>query len=916
VGLLKNKLLIILGVVLLLGGCAWLFIWFSRSKAPVSPAVNAIPVNAFCVIESQQARATWKKLAQGNLLWEDLGATQTAADISRTARLLDSLLAASPEAAALLENNPAWLSLHCTGNDELDWVFALSLPRLSDEDEAASFIAKASGKKFQEEAHTEASIMRGDKFSYALRQGTLILSDNNALVKASLDQLAKGHSLMKDKGFAAVLGTAGPKADGNIYLNYEQLPVFVKRITNENFHTHVERMRHFAGWTEVDLSLKPNAAMFNGFSTASDSARDFLSLFRKQKPQRMDMVSVLPASTATMIFYGVGDFPTYYQSHETYLEKHGMGAERSSSIMGISTQYRVDIVELMTSWIGNEMAMVTTAGPGSVEERSYAVLGSNNIALAREQLSKLKYVTDFIDRQAASHSEMVPDTSFFNGYAIRRLGILHLLPILFGSPFDRLDNTYYTIVGRYVVFANSDAALRSFIISYENGKTLANDRFYADFASNLSDASNVYIYSAVGRSKELYREYASTGLAGHLENQGELLSKIEAVGIQYSANNGLFYTNAFVRHSNTEEKQEISSLWETALDTVFSGRPQLLLNHNTKALDIFVQDDANTIYLISNTGKLAWKRRLPEKIIGDVQQVDALKNGKLQIAFCAGSSIYVIDRNGKDLAPFPLKLPAPSTNGLRVFDYDNNRDYRFLTACSDKMVYNYTIRGQKVEGWKFEAMQEIALAPIQHCAVAGKDYIVIADKSGRLYAVDRQGRARLQLKQRLCTPLYQFTLEPGKDLSKTRAVCADSSGNVLRVSFDDTPENIHLTELRTTPGFEYQDLDGDGVREFILLDTARLSVYTQDRKPLFNHILEKCADGKPLVFRLRNNEMHIGIVCRKASEIHLINSSGVALPGFPLFGDTPFSIGDLNNDGNYVMICGGKGSYLYAYPVK
>ncbi|TND08002.1 MAG: hypothetical protein FD123_2685 [Bacteroidetes bacterium] len=916
-GLLRNKILIITGILLLLGGCTWLFLLFSGSKTPVGAAVNAIPVNAFCVIKTEQARQTWKKLAQGNILWEDLGATQTIASVSRTGRLLDSLLEKSPDAANLFEKNPAWLSLHCTGNDQLNWFFAVSLRSAGDENDVHEFIRNAGGgKKAQEEKHTGDIIYKTGSFSYAVREGILLLSDNAALVGASLDQLTKGQSLMKNKRFADVLNTAGAKADGNIYISYDRLPLFIKRMTAESFHDNSEALSHFAAWTEVDLTIKPNAAMLNGFTTAVDTSGDFLAIFRKQEPQRIDMISILPQQTSTMVCYGISDFAAYYKAYETYLEKNGLGAERSSTILGMNSQYRIDAEELMTSWAGNELALVTTAGPGTLEDNTFAVISASDITLAREKLGRMKYITDFIDRQAASHEDMLPDTSFFNGYSIRRIGILHLVPAIYGSLFERLNNTYYAIVGNYVVFANSPESLRSFIVSQQLGKTLANDRFYMDFVSNLSGESNVYVYSALRKSKNVYKQFTSGAVSANIEDHAELLGKLEGVGIQFSARNGMFYSNAYLRHSNPEVKQEANSLWEIALDTTFSFRPQLVMNHNTKALDIFVQDDANTIYLVSNTGKTWWKRQLPEKIMSDVQQVDALKNGKLQLVFNTSSSIYVIDRNGKDLERFPLKLPAPASGPLRVFDYENNRDYRMLISCTDKRTYNYTIKGEKVEGWKFETTGEIVVAPIRHAVIGAKDYIVLADRSGRIYAVDRQGRTRLQLKQRLPAPVDYFVLEPGKDLERTRITGIDSAGNVTRIKMNDVPENFQLAEFVTKPAFEYADINADGVREYIMLDSVRLSVFSQDKKPLFNFVSENGLSKNIRVFILPGNDMRIGLVSPVSAEIHLLNGSGAESTGFPLIGNTPFSIGNLNNDGNYVLVCGGNRNHLYAYPVK
>jgi hypothetical protein len=40
--------------------------------------------------------------------------------------------------------------------------------------------------------------------------------------------------------------------------------------------------------------------------------------------------------------------------------------------------------------------------------------------------------------------------------------------------------------------------------------------------------------------------------------------------------------------------------------------------------------------------------------------------------------MYVVDENGKDVAPFPIKFRDDITQSLAIFDYDNNRKYRFI----------------------------------------------------------------------------------------------------------------------------------------------------------------------------------------------------------------------------------------------
>ena len=46
--------------------------------------------------------------------------------------------------------------------------------------------------------------------------------------------------------------------------------------------------------------------------------------------------------------------------------------------------------------------------------------------------------------------------------------------------------------------------------------------------------------------------------------------------------------------------------------------------------------------------------------------------------------IHLIDRNGNYVEKYPVKLRSPATNGLAVFDYDKNRDYRMFIAGSDR----------------------------------------------------------------------------------------------------------------------------------------------------------------------------------------------------------------------------------------
>ena len=48
-------------------------------------------------------------------------------------------------------------------------------------------------------------------------------------------------------------------------------------------------------------------------------------------------------------------------------------------------------------------------------------------------------------------------------------------------------------------------------------------------------------------------------------------------------------------------------------------------------------------------------KKIDEKIIGDIKQIDTYKNGRLQISFRTENKFYVLDRNGKEVEKLSFK---------------------------------------------------------------------------------------------------------------------------------------------------------------------------------------------------------------------------------------------------------------------
>jgi hypothetical protein len=908
----KLKIVLITLGIVVLGGGLFAYFYLRSLKQPSSEALKAIPSGAFCVISTTDARNTWEQLNQGNLIWAALTETEWAAKAAENASLIDSLLASNADMNELIADNPCYLSLHCTGTDGFNYVFSVSLPGTAYEDKALGFVKQsATGFTVTESEMTNAKILTaksdGKTFYASVSQGVLQLSDNEDLLKTGIEQLAdKGKTLIDDAAFMAVHKTAGEKSSANVYVNYSRLLVLLKRISAKSFHESLDALNSFAGWTETDLTLRPNAALLNGYTFASDSMAAYLNVFRGQQATPLEADAILPNGTVYYMDFCISNFDTYLSNYDNYLAKLGAADERRDRLAQLNTNYGYDPSEHIGTWIGNEIVKAEVNIPGR-GITPVAILSTVSTAKAREKLESLRPMRDTGTVQPLFDS---------TGVIVRSVPVPEMLPATFGSLFSEFRESYYAITSHYVIFAEDENTLKAFVTSAEYGRTLKKDRGYLDFASNMATEASVTIYAAVLKTQPVIEERSETGFKADISHHSDLLKRFDGIVLQYNIADGdLHYTNAFLRH-NPQTKKSDATLWELQLDTTFSGKPWLLTNHNTKGLDIFLQDDANKIYLISSTGTTFWKMQLNQPIMSNIQQIDALKNGKLQIVFNTRDSLYVLDRNGNPVAPFPIRLTSPATNGVCVMDYDNNREYRMLIACEDHKIYNYTAKGTKVEGWKYPVTDHSVFAPILHTVVSTKDYVVIADVEGRTYIVDRQGGTRLTLKEQLGAPVKSFFLEQGKDLARTRIVSCDSMGNVYRITFTDELERLHFSDFSSQPFFDYRDLNGDGNFEYVFLSSEKLSVYNQDKLNAFSFGFESPAICCANLFRFGDNDLRIGVTCPQASELHLINRGGADSEGFPLAGQTQFAIGQLNGENEYTLISGINGKYLIAYTLQ
>ena len=912
-------LLIFLAVVAV-GASLWGLL--SKTEEPVSDTLyDAIPLDAGLIVDIRSYGEFCRSLRE-NDLWNALCGISMIGTLNGDMMLLDSLLQ-NNEQTALLRGNIVF-SLHPTGKDEMKTIGYVKMNNDKEARSLTDFLkmqlaGKAVVSQRMNDQISITDVAFADRelqifnFSCAYRSGIFIFSRSSILLEFAIRQIASGNAITGQGKLAALIRSAGKNAPANIYLNYSLLPRTALTIFHARHRKLMEPATRFADWTELDLNVKPDLLLFNGFTECIDGQEQWLNIFLSQPAISTALVDAMPSTTYAFLWMGIHHLQQYFTNYGRYLEMN-KETDRKKELDRLKANYRIDLQGDFVERFEDEAALVY-ANVGQTQDEPFALFriksasSANNMIKEWQEAFK-KYDAGIIEERALAFDEQLTFTAY-------RLP-LDVPALLFGDLFAH-NNRWCVVADNYLVFGSSPANLQKYLHYTALHASLQTDINYGKLVNLFSTRSNLMFYCNPSLMDGLFENILKDDRYKEIQQASGVFSQMQAMVYQLNSASGKLYNNLFLKYLPTTSggiptPSGTQTSWESLLDTAISFKPQLVKNHNTGEKDIFVQDMANNAYLINNVGRILWKIKLPEPVISPVYQVDILRNGKLQMLFNTRNYLYVVDRLGNFVKPFPIALKSSAVGNVALFDYDNNRQYRIMIACEDRKVYVYDNNGKPVDGWSFKQSEHPVQTDIYHFRTGGKDYIVFADKY-RVYILDRQGRTRVSPEQNL--PVGRQTAI-AVDEPRSRLLLTDTVGTVHFISLPDG--NMTRQPIKPYPSshfFDFQDIDGDGQGDFIFASDKKLDVFRLDSKQIFSIETQEPITIRPDFYEFATKDLRIGIVQPANNQIWLYDSKGKASKGFPLKGSTQFSVGRLDKSGNnFNLFVGSKNKFLYNYSVQ
>ncbi len=892
---MSRKWTIIIIAVLFAVTAAFACFLQQKKRAYVASPYGSIPLDAGIIIEAIDLPGLFESLASDNELIAGM------AEISRLRRFTEAISVIDSvthlrQYSQVAGDNPVLLSIHLVGKNKLTPFFTLAAPPEVRDKHIRSVLGEIPGYRVTEREYQGNIVFDliktpGGKasLSISLVRGVIMSSPSYILVEAGIRQSDQETDIRDFSGFREVAAASG-KHENKIYLVFNNLARYTELLTGRADGGISSQITNLASCLEADMYLKKTGFVMSGYIDTRDTAQ-ILNKYRYREPGSYDIYRYIPAGAAMFEII--------------------TGTDRETAAPGKNDDTRY-ITDILKSQLTGEMARVYLGVEGQEAEKNklmmFRLKGSNATEKAfREELSL------YYSRQGRGNREYIisykPDKE--SKYTIYKLPADYFTKEFGGSFGSYLNSGYATFYDDILVFSQEPGALSKFIYDNILNRTLANDLSYREFESTMPSRAGYYFYCVPSKILGLLDGVLKDDIVKGLEQHIEPLKKLQAVGYQFVSSNDMIYNTLSVMYK-PEVREEARAVWESLLDTVALSKPLFFKNHYTGGNEIFIQDRYYNLYLINSAGRILWKRPASEAIRGNAYMIDYYRNGKLQILFATENYLHLLDRNGNYVERYPAQLRSPATNGLALFDYEDNKDYRLFICGADRKVYAYDKTGNTIRGWNQFKTAGTVTGDVEFFRVSGKDFIVVNDENN-MYILDRRGNIRVEMKEQVSkSARSSLRLSGGSDPA---LILATREGSIKTVSFSGDVQTYTVGNFSGDPVFEYFDIDADGLGEYIFIDGNKLTAYDDDRSRMFSLSLDSENILGPYGLVFSSNDKKIGFVDAENNNIYVIDEKGKNLKGFPLSGTTPFSVGRLDRGSTYNLITGGRDNFLYNYEI-
>ena len=525
------------------------------------------------------------------------------------------------------------------------------------------------------------------------KNGIYIESKNKLLVENSL----RSSTYLKTENNHNLLKLYNISNSGISLFTQNEFFEFVNSENLKEIFTEIESL----DWTQYDLDLDNKKLTLNGVGLVNDSIFKNINALRNIQPNKFEFKSIVPTNFKKL--------ERYSHSHDNYKSnlENFYSAKEIKEISEDSIFY--DVNEIGNIFFENDTVSV--------------------------------FVFKNINRVTSKILETTNSILKYRGFEIHELNnkIFQTQNINIGNK----NQNFSTLIENILIISKVSSTIENIILNYTNKSTLKNSNKFIFNYEKLPLYSNSFrVYNMDYFNENLYKklnvDYNKFNFWMH-----HILIEDDIV----------YKTHLLEKSPEEITESGPSIVFNLKLSGEVTLKPIWATNYVTKEPEIITQDNKHNLYLINKDGNIIWRKKLDSKIVGKVVQVDLYKNGRLQYAFVTEDSFIILDKNGNIVKNIKHKK-REKIIGLSVFDYDKNKNYRFL-ICYENDIKMLDSNMKKVGGFSTKNIKSEMTSLPKHFRIGSKDFLIINTKN-KILILDRRGNIRIDVNDELKSPTSEI----------------------------------------------------------------------------------------------------------------------------------------------------------------
>lgn len=743
-------------------------------------------------------------------------------DITKGVNALDSTALAS-----FLGSRAVYIVSHVTGNDDIGFSFYVDLESntASDWKNLVAAVQSSSEWRVEGQQYRGVSIQEwiyqpGQiRFSWIRTDNFLMGSFTPFLVEDQVRRLSSPEVPGQSWRRMLTQATFSGHDEGDLIVNGKQLSRFFSvfaadQTDSNNFLTH-----NLADCLMLDLSIEDNQWLFSGFSEISSggasSSETYLSVFNEPTATSFGLGNYLPGRTAAIHQWTSSETSSWLEEYTRFLSQ----TEDSSKLFSLQQQFQNKTGSTLVdwfSWAGKEMGVITL-------ETSSSSANDHLIVVA------IADVADFEQRIDAFKSDSLLFQETYAGYSLRNLRDSSWPNLLTGKLSLAPDEYFWYHDASHWVLSNSLNALKRLISDQIAEGTWSKSPQTSRFLERSVNPANLSFLVDLPHYQAQWVNNLSPKWAEWAQTQETELNQLNKVALQFSTMGDEYYTNMVITYQVGE--QITSSGFNTAnrqrIDTVISSKPFVVRGANQQ-LQVVLQDQSNVVHLLHPSQQtVVWSDSAQASLVGEVVPINLPGSASPNYVWATDSVLHLVDRLGNPVNGYPFYLSNNiSVQYLSVFDYEQDRNYRFLVTDPQGQLWLFNADRDNLEGWNpLSFTAPLAEAP-HHVRVRGKDCIVVLLENGLLYLLNRRGEPYpgfpVELGQACTNPVLAKT---GNSFSDSKLTTLTENGELISLNLEGTLLKREQL-LRTSANTHFLLCPDRLEKDFIIVrqDEQRLSI--------------------------------------------------------------------------------------------